>query len=249
MIKMKDKKDFIFGIRAVIEAINSGKQIDKLMIRSGLKGELIQELMPLVKDLQIPFQYVPNERINRVTMKNHQGVLAFISPIEFQNIENILPNLYEQGKTPLFMILDKVTDVRNFGAITRSAECAGVDAIIIPEKGSAQISGDAVKTSAGALLKIPVCRVRNLANTIKFFQESGIQIVAATEKATDMYYKTDFSIPTAILMGAEDKGVDMEYLRIADQMVKIPILGEIESLNVSVAASILIYEAVKQRIS
>ncbi len=244
---MMQDKEFIFGIRAIIEAIKSGKQIDKLMIRSGLKGELIQELMTLVKEHQISFQYVPNERINRVTMKNHQGVLAFISPIEFQNIENVLPSLFESGKNPLFIILDKVTDVRNFGAITRTAECAAVDAIIIPEKGSAQISGDAVKTSAGALLKMPVCRVKNLLQTVKFLQESGIQIVAATEQASELYYKTDFSIPTAILMGAEDKGVDMEYLRIADQMVKIPILGKIESLNVSVAASIMIYEAVKQR--
>ena len=245
---MKEDKNFIFGIRAIIEAIKAGKQIDKLMIRSGLKGELIYELMTLVKEFQISFQYVPNERINRVTMKNHQGVLAFISPIEFQSIENILPVIYEQGKTPFFVILDKVTDVRNFGAITRTAECANVDAIIIPEKGSAQISGDAVKTSAGALLKIPVCRVKNLAKTIKFLQESGIQIVAATERASDLYYTVDFSIPTAILMGAEDTGVDMEYLRVADKMVKIPILGEIESLNVSVAASIMIYEAVKQRL-
>lgn len=246
---MQQSKDFIFGIRAVIEAIKSGKQIDKLMIRSGLKGELIFELMAVIKELQIPFQYVPNERINRVTMKNHQGVLAFISPIEFQNIENILPSLFEAGKNPLFVILDKVTDVRNFGAITRTAECAGVNTIIIPEKGSAQISGDAVKTSAGALLKIPVCRVKNLSETIKFLQQSGIQIIAATEKAEDFYYKVDFSIPTAILMGAEDKGVDMEYLKIADKMVKIPVLGEIDSLNVSVAASIMIYEAVKQRIN
>jgi len=246
---MKQDKDFIFGIRAVIEAIKSGKQIDKLMIKVGLKGELFFELMELVKSLQIPFQYVPNERINRVTMKNHQGVLAFISPIEFQNIENILPSIFESGKTPLIVILDKVTDVRNFGAITRTAECAKVDAIIIPEKGSAQISGDAVKTSAGALLKIPVCRVKNLSNTIKYLQQSGIQVVAATEKAEDFYYKVDFSIPTAILLGAEDRGVDMEYLKVADQMVKIPILGEIESLNVSVAASILIYEAVKQRLN
>ena len=246
---MKQDKDYIFGIRAVIEAVKSGKQIDKLMIRSGLKGELFHELMVMVKELQIPFQYVPNERINRVTMKNHQGVLAFISPIEFQNIENVLPLIFEKGKTPLFVILDKVTDVRNFGAITRTAECGNVDAIIIPEKGSAQISGDAVKTSAGALLKIPVCRVKNLSKTIKYLQESGIQIVATTEKASDLYYKVDFSLPTAILMGAEDKGVDMEYLRVADQMVKIPILGEIESLNVSVAASIMIYEAVKQRLN
>lgn len=246
---MKQDKDFIFGIRAVIEAIKAGKQIDKLMVKSGLKGELFFELMKLVKDLQIPFQYVPNERINRVTMKNHQGVLAFISPIEFQNIENILPSLFEAGKTPFIVILDKVTDVRNFGAITRTAECANVDAVIIPEKGSAQISGDAVKTSAGALLKIPVCRVKNLTNTIKYLQQSGIQLVAATEKAEDFYYKVDFSIPTAILLGAEDRGVDMEFLKVADQMVKIPILGAIESLNVSVAASILIYEAVKQRLN
>lgn len=246
---MKQDKDFIFGIRAVIEAIKAGKQIDKLMIKAGLKGELFFELMKLVKDLQIPFQYVPNERINRVTMKNHQGVLAFISPIEFQNIENILPSIFEAGKTPLIVILDKVTDVRNFGAITRTAECANIDAIIIPEKGSAQISGDAVKTSAGALLKIPVCRVKNLSETIKYLQQSGIQLVAATEKASDFYYKVNFSIPTAILLGAEDRGVDMEYLKVADQMVKIPILGEIESLNVSVAASILMYEAVKQRLN
>ncbi len=246
---MKQDKDFIFGIRAVIEAIKSGKQIDKLMIKSGLKGELFFELIELVKDLQIPVQYVPNERINRVTMKNHQGVLAFISPIEFQNIENILPNLFESGKTPLFVVLDKVSDVRNFGAITRSAECASVDAIIIPEKGSARISADAVKTSAGALHKIPVCRVKSLSNTIKFLQESGLQIVAATEKASELYYQTDFTVPTAILMGAEDRGVAIEYLKIADKMVKIPILGEIESLNVSVAASILMYEAVKQRLN
>jgi 23S rRNA (guanosine2251-2'-O)-methyltransferase len=247
MKTMKDKKDFIFGIRSIIEAINSGKQIDKLMIKSGLSGELIHELMTVVKEHEIPFQYVPNERINRITMKNHQGVLAFISPIEFQSIENILPTIYEQGVIPFFLILDKVTDVRNFGAITRTAECAGVQAVIIPEKNSAQISGDAVKTSAGALLKIPICRVKSLSKTIKFLQESGIQIVAATEKANELYYQTDFTIPSAILMGGEDKGVDMEYFRVADKMVKIPILGEIESLNVSVAASILMYEAVKQR--
>ena len=246
---MKQDKDYIFGIRAVIEAIKSGKQIDKLMIKSGLKGELFFELIELVKTMQIPVQYVPNERINRVTMKNHQGVLAFISPIEFQNIDNILPTVFESGRTPFFLILDKVSDVRNFGAITRSAECAGVDAIIIPEKGSARISGDAVKTSAGALYKIPVCRVKSLSNVIKFLQESGVQIVAATEEANEFYYKTDFTMPTAILMGAEDTGVAMEHLRVADQMVKIPILGEIESLNVSVAASVLMYEVVKQRMN
>lgn len=245
---MKEDKDFIFGIRSVIEAINSDKNIDKLMVRSGLQGELYYELMTLVKKMQIPVQYVPNERINRVTNKNHQGVLAFISPIEFQNLEQILPLLYEKGKVPLFIMLDKVTDVRNFGAITRSAECANVDAVIIPDKGSARISADAVKTSAGALHKIPVCREKSLSKTIRFLQESGVQIVAATEKATEFYYHIDFTLPTAILMGAEDQGVSAEYLKVCDKMVKIPILGEIESLNVSVAASIMIYEAVKQRL-
>lgn len=246
---MKESKDFIFGIRAVIEAVKSGKTIDKLMIRSGLKGELFFELMALVKEFSIPFQYVPNERINRVTMKNHQGVLAFISPIEFQDIENIIPSLFEKGETPLFVILDQVTDVRNFGAVCRTAECAGVNAIIIPEKGAARISADAVKTSAGALHKIPVCRVKSLQKTIKFLQESGVQIVAATEKANENYYQVDFTGPSAILMGAEDTGISMDYLRVADKMVKIPILGEIESLNVSVAAGILIFEAVKQRLN
>ncbi|MGC9375561.1 MAG: 23S rRNA (guanosine(2251)-2'-O)-methyltransferase RlmB [Bacteroidales bacterium] len=246
---MKQDKDFIFGIRPVIEAINSGKNIDKLMIRKGLKGELYYELMDLVKQFEIPVQIVPNERINRVTPKNHQGVLAFISPIEFQNIEQILPSLYEKGKVPFIIMLDKVTDVRNFGAISRTAECAGVDAVIIPDKGSARISADAVKTSAGALHNVPVCRVKSLTKTIRFLQDSGVQIIAATEKASDYYYQVDFTMPTAILMGAEDRGVAIEYLKICDKMVKIPVFGEIESLNVSVAASILIYEAVKQRLN
>jgi 23S rRNA (guanosine2251-2'-O)-methyltransferase len=245
---VKQNKDFIFGIRSVIEAINSGKTIEKLMIRKGLQGELYHELMTLVKQFEIPIQIVPNERINRVTQKNHQGVLAFISPIEFQNIEQILPSLYEKGKVPLFVILDKVTDVRNFGAITRTAECAQVDAVIIPDKGSARISADAVKTSAGALHKVPVCRVKSLTKTIRFLQDSGLQIIAATEKASDYYYQVDFTLPTALLMGAEDRGVAIEYLKVCDKMAKIPILGEIESLNVSVAASIMIYEAVKQRL-
>jgi 23S rRNA (guanosine2251-2'-O)-methyltransferase len=244
---MREEKDFIFGIRAVIEAIKADKLIDKLVIRRGLTGELSHELMALINELKIPYQLVPNERISRITPKNHQGVVAFISPIEFQNIEQIIPSLFEAGKTPFVVILDKVTDVRNFGAITRTAECAGVDAIIIPEKGSARISGDAVKTSAGALHKIPVCRVQNLLQTIKFLKSSGLQVIAATEKAADYYYETDFSVPTAILVGSEDQGVEVEYLRISDQLVKIPILGEIESLNVSVAAGVLMYEAVKQR--
>ena len=244
---MKQDKDFIFGIRAVIEAIKAGRQIDKLMIKAGLKGELFFELIKLAKDLQIPFQYVPNERINRVTMKNHQGVLAFISPIEFQNIENILPFIFEAGKTPLIVILDKVTDVRNFGAITRTAECANVDAIIIPEKGAASVNADAVKTSAGALHKIPVCREYDIKKTIDFLKNSGLQIISATEKSTEFYYSVDFTKPTVIIMGSEENGVSEKYINKSDKNVRIPIIGEIESLNVSVAAGIMIYEAIRQR--
>lgn len=239
--------DFIFGIRAVIEAIKSGKEIEKVLIKKGLRGELFGELFSLVKELRIPFQYVPIEKIDRVTRKNHQGIVAYTSPIEYKNIEEILPSLFEQGKTPLFLILDQVSDVRNFGAIARTAECAGVDAIIIPTKGSAQVNSDAIKTSAGALHKIPVCRTESLKDTIKFIKESGVQIIAATEKSDDLYYQADYTLPTAIIMGSEEKGVYIEFLKLADQNVKIPILGEIESLNVSVAAAIITYEAVRQR--
>ncbi len=240
-------KDFLFGIRAVIEAIRSDKEIDKILIKKGLQGELIAELLEEVKALQIPVQYVPIERINRVTRKNHQGVVAFISPVSFHNPEDVIPILYEDGKTPLIMVLDRVSDVRNFGAITRSAECAGVDAIIIPEKGAAQINADAVKTSAGALHHIKVCRTKNLNKTLHFLKDSGIQLVAATEKATDNYYTTDMVVPTAIIMGSEESGISSDILRITDKMVKIPIYGNIESLNVSAAASVLIYEAIRQR--
>jgi 23S rRNA (guanosine2251-2'-O)-methyltransferase len=242
-----DKKNFVFGIRAVIEAIRSGKEIDRLLIKKGLQGELIQELMELTGKLNIPIQYVPVEKLNRVTRKIHQGVIAFISPIVYHNIEEILPSLYENGKNPLLLILDGVSDVRNFGAIARSAEVAGVHAIIIPDKGAAQINADAIKTSAGALHIIPVCRVKSLGKTLQFLKDSGLSIVAASEKGGQLYYKSDMSNPLGIVMGAEDKGVDPSLLRNADELVKIPQYGEIESLNVSVAASILMFDAVRQR--
>jgi len=245
---MKDE-NIIYGIRPVIEAILAGKEIEKLLIQQGLKSEGYNTLRTLIKERNIIFQFVPIEKLNRISRKNHQGIICYISPIQYQDIENLIPMIYEEGKTPLVLILDKVNDVRNFGAIARTAECAGVDAIIIPERGSAMINSDAVKTSAGALLKIPVHRSGNLKITISFLKESGLQIISASEKAEEKYYDPDYSQPTAIIMGSEESGVSGEYLKLSDKEVQIPIIGKIQSLNVSVATGIIIYEALKQRTS
>jgi 23S rRNA (guanosine2251-2'-O)-methyltransferase len=242
-----ESEDFIFGTRAVIEAINKGKNIEKVFIKTGLNNELYQQLLSLMKENDIVFQFVPIEKINRITRKNHQGVLAFVSPVEFTDIEMLLPILYESGKDPLLLILDQITDVRNFGAIARSAECAGVDAIIIPEKGMARIGADAVKTSAGAIHHIPICKTNNLFRTVQYLQNSGIQIVAATEKADKIYTEGNFKSPAAIVMGSEESGISQTIINIADQKLKIPLFGSIESLNVSVSAALMIYEAVRQR--
>lgn len=244
---MKEKYNFIFGIRASIEAIEAGKTIDKILVKKGLNNELFSELFTLIKQHNIPFQYVPIEKLNRVTRKNHQGIVSYISPVEFVDIQLLVPRIYELGKTPLILILDGITDTRNLGAIARSAECAGVDAIVIPTKGSALITADAVKTSAGALHYIPICRVENLKKTILFLMNSGIQIVAASEKSNQNFYEIDYSKPTAFVMGSEDKGISNDIIKVADEMVKIPMQGKISSLNVSVASSLFIFEAVRQR--
>lgn len=245
--RSETKEDFVFGTRAVIEAIRAGRSIDKVLIKNGLSNELFGELYQLIKEFEIPFQYVPLEKINRITRKNHQGVLALMASVEFFRIEDILPAIFEKGEEPLILLLDQVTDVRNFGAIVRSAECAGVHAVVIPEKGAARIGADAVKTSAGALNIVPVCRSANMGTTIDFLKNSGITVVAATEKAADDYTRVGMSGPLAIIMGAEDKGISPAILRAADHLAKIPILGTIGSLNVSVAASLMMYEAVRQR--
>ncbi len=242
----KKNDDLIFGIRAIIEAINSGKEIEKVLLKKG-QGDLHKELFEAIKENEIPHQFVPIEKLNRVTRKNHQGAIAFVSPIEFSDIESLLPILYEEGKTPFIIVLDQITDVRNFGAIVRTAECAGVDAILVPERGAARINGDAVKTSAGALHLVPVCRTKDIKRSVKFLQESGLQVVAASEKAADLYSQKDYSGPVAIVMGSEEFGIADDIIRIADSLVKIPILGQIESLNVSVAAGLLAYEVVRQR--
>ena len=229
---MVEKSEMIFGVRAVIEAIQAGKDIDKILVKKDIQSDLSKELFAALKGLLIPVQRVPVERINKITRKNHQGVVAFISAVTYQKTEDIVPFLYEQGKNPLFVMLDGVTDVRNFGAIARTCECAAVDAI---------------KTSAGALHKLPVCREQNLRQTLQYLKDSGFRIVAATEKGDYDYTKADYTGPMCIIMGAEDKGVSYDNLALCDEWVKIPMLGTIESLNVSVAAGILIYEAVKQR--
>ena len=241
------EKEMIFGIRAVIEAVEAGKDIDKVLVKRELSGELFLELQELLRRYEIPMQKVPVERIDRITRKNHQGVIAFTSAVTYQKLENVVPLLYEEGKTPLILVLDGVTDVRNFGAIARTCEVAGVDAIVIPERGSVSVNADAIKTSAGALHSIPVCREKSLKEAIVFLKNSGIKVVAATEKAASFYTETDFSVPAAIVMGSEDAGVAPEHLRICDELVRIPQSGTIQSLNVSVAAGVLIYEVVRQR--
>ena len=233
---MLDKSEMIFGVRAVIEAIQAGKEIDKILVKKDIQSDLSKELFAALKGLLIPVQRVPVERINRITRKNHQGVVAFISSVTYQKTEDLVPFLFEQGKNPFFVMLDGVTDVRNFGAIARTCECAAVDAVIIPARGSASVNADAVKTSAGALHTLPV-----------YLKDSGFRIVAATEKGDYDYTKADYTGPLCIIMGAEDTGVSYDNLALCDEWVKIPMLGTIESLNVSVAAGILIYEAVKQR--
>ena len=242
-----ESNQMVFGIRAVVEAIRAGKEIESLFLQRGLGGGLLNELKELMIEYQLTAQQVPVEKLNRLTPKNHQGVVAFISPIVYQKIENIIPQLFEEGKVPLILVLDSITDVRNMGAIARTAECAAVNAIVIPAKGSAQINPDAIKTSAGALYKIPVCRHDNFMQTVKFLQESGLQLVCCTEKTKEDIYTPDYTAPTAIVMGSEEDGVRNEIIRLSDHLARIPMYGEIESLNVSVATGIILYEALRQR--
>ena len=242
-----EEKNYIFGIRSIIEAVEAGKTIDKLFIQKGLHNDLFAELWKLVRVKRINYKHVPLEKINRLTRKNHQGVFAFISPIDFHNIEDVIPKLYEEGKNPLVLVLDRITDVRNFGAIARTAECAGVDTILIPEQNAAAINADAIKTSAGALHKVTVCRTWNLKLALQFMKDSGIQLIGCTEKTQDNMYKPDYTPPTAIIMGSEEDGVSPEFLKMCDARAKIPMAGKIASLNVSVATGVILYEAIRQR--
>lgn len=239
--------DYIFGIRAVIEAIESGKSIDKVMIRKDLGGDLARELMAVIKEYGVVTQRVPQERLNRITMKNHQGVIALMSPVTYHRLDNLLPSLYEDGINPFMLVLDGLTDTRNFGAIGRTADCSGVNGIVIPERNSVSVTPDAVKTSAGGLFYVPVCRERDLVSAVRFLKDSGVKVVAASEKAARDYTECDLTVPVAIVMGSEDTGISDSVLRLCDELVAIPMLGNIGSLNVSVAAGVMMYEVVRQR--
>jgi 23S rRNA (guanosine2251-2'-O)-methyltransferase len=242
------EQNLIFGTRAVIEAIRAGKEIEKILVQKGLSNELYNQLRQAMRGVTIPIQFVPPEKLKRITEGNHQGVLAYLTEITYYSTEDLLSGVFETGEAPLVLMLDRVTDVRNFGAIARSAECAGVHFIVIPSRGAAQINGDAIKTSAGALHRLKVCREDNLKNTIEYFRQSGLQIIACHEKTEQLIYQADFRKPTVIIMGGEENGISNEYLKRSDAQVKIPMPGEIASLNVSVAAGIVLFEAVKQRL-
>lgn len=240
-------ENFIFGIHPLIEALESGDKPEKVLFQTGLQGENYQRLFQRIRQEKIPYQMVPVEKLNSITRKNHQGVIAFVSLVAYQPLSELLPMLFEQGEVPLLVIVDRVTDVRNLGALARSAECAGAHAIIIQEKGTAPINADAIKASAGALSRMPVCRENNILETIAFLQASGLLVIACSEKGEKTIYQSDFTIPLAVILGAEDKGISAACMKMADMPARIPMKGRIASLNVSVAAGVVLFEAVRQR--
>ncbi|MCX6268525.1 MAG: 23S rRNA (guanosine(2251)-2'-O)-methyltransferase RlmB [Bacteroidetes bacterium] len=241
------KETYIYGIRPTIEAIKAGKELEKIFLQNGLRGDGFHDLFNLIRELEIPYQFVPVEKLNRLSRQNHQGVISYVSEITYQLIEDLVPFVFEHGRVPLFLLLDRVTDVRNVGSIARTAECAGVDGLVIPARGSAQINSDAIKTSAGALYKLPVVRSQNLKETIQFLKNSGLTIIAATEKSEKDYTAIDMNKPLALILGSEGEGISEEYLKLTDEVVRIPLMGEIESLNVSVATGVILFEALRQR--
>ncbi|MDG1135857.1 MAG: 23S rRNA (guanosine(2251)-2'-O)-methyltransferase RlmB [Bacteroidales bacterium] len=245
--KREDTENVVIGIRPVIEAIKADKEIDRVFIQNGLKSEQFRELMTLLKSLNIPYKYVPIVKLNRITRKNHQGIIAYVSPVDFSSIDELIPSIYERGEEPFILILDKITDVRNFGAILRTAESVGINGVLIPSQGAALLNSGTIKSSAGAIFNVTICRTDNLKLTIDFLKNSGLKIVSATEKGAELYYKSDLRGPIAIIMGSEDSGVSQEYLKRSDEKLMIPMVGKTESLNVSVAAGIILFEALRQR--
>ncbi|MBT8205235.1 MAG: 23S rRNA (guanosine(2251)-2'-O)-methyltransferase RlmB [Eudoraea sp.] len=242
-------ESFIYGIRAVIEAISAGESVNKVFIQKGLRGDLFKELEATLKKNGIGYSFVPVEKLNRLSHKNHQGVIAVISPVSFHNFETLVDEVTSAKEDPLFLLLDRVSDVRNFGAIIRTAVCTGVDGIVILSSGSAPVSADTVKTSAGAVFNIPIAKVSHMKDAVYYLQASGVEVVAATEKTSNTLYDLDLKKPLAIVMGSEDKGISPALLKITDHLAKIPMVGDIASLNVSVACGVFLYEAVRQRMS
>lgn len=238
------KPNIVFGVQSVTETLRSEKEIDKILIQREFGHAEIEKL---AREREVPVQRVPSEKLDRITGKNHQGIIAFVSSVNYAKLSNVVADIFEKGETPLLLILDRITDVRNFGAIARTAECSGVHGIVVPAKGGAQINEDAMKTSSGALNYIPVCRENSLEKVVEELQMSGIQIVVCTEKTEDSIYEPDYTIPTAIVMGSEEDGVSEDIIRLSNARAKIPMKGQIGSLNVSVATGIILYEAVRQR--
>jgi len=241
-------ENYIFGMHPVMEAIKANKEIDKVFIQSDLRGPHVTELRKLLKTHKVSSQNLPLGRMNHLYKKNHQGVVAFLSPIDYQPYQEVISNAFESGKMPLVLILDRVSDVGNFGAICRTAECTGVDCIIIPVKGSAQINGEAVKRSSGALLNVNISKERDLAAVAEDLKSMGLQVVGCTEKTEELIYSVDYKMPTVIVMGSEEDGINSQLMKTLDAKVKIPMMGNTESLNVSVSAGVIIYEAIRQRI-
>lgn len=244
MEKIQSKQQIIYGLRPVIEALGSGQQVERVLIQNGLNSSLLNELRTKLKEHDIPFQYVPVEKLNKMTTGNHQGVVATIAAVKYHSFMQLMETLEEPS---VVVLLDHVTDVRNMGAIARTAECTGVAALVVPDHGSAAINEDAIKTSSGALLRLPVCREQNLKTVVNLAKQFGYQVVAATEKGAVHYREVDFRKPTLLIMGNEETGISTELLKMSDVRVKLPIVGEVASLNVSVAAGVFMYEALEQR--
>ncbi len=240
-------EELIYGMHPVLEAIAAGKEIDRIFVQQGLRGAAFQDLWAAIKEHQLAFKYVPVEKLNRLTRKNHQGVIAFVSQVEYQLLDEIVPMVYERGETPLLLALDRVTDVRNAGAIARSIECVGGHCLIMSEKNAAPMNGDAVKSSAGALLRLPVCREKSMVRSLETLAQAGLQIIGITEKAAQTLDEIDFTLPAVLVMGSEEDGISPEVLRTCHVRAKIPMVGHVASLNVSVAAGMALYEALRQR--
>ena len=245
MEKIQSKQQIIYGLRPVIEAIGSGQQVERVLIQNGLNSSLLNELRTKLKEHDIPFQYVPVEKLNKMTTGNHQGVVATIAAVKYHSFMQLMETLEEPS---VIILLDHVTDVRNMGAIARTAECTGVAALVVPDHGSAALNEDAIKTSSGALLRLPVCREQNLKTVVNLAKQCGYQVVAATEKGAVHYREVDFRQPTLLIMGNEETGISTELLKMSDVRAKLPIVGAVASLNVSVAAGVFMYEALEQRL-
>ena len=241
--------DYIYGLRAIIEAIDAGKEVDKIFIKKDINGDTAQRLIKLARANEVPVQRVPVEKLNKFTRKNHQGVVALRAEVHYYKLQQVVPALYEEGVLPFVVVLDSITDVRNFGAIGRTAECCGVNAIVIPDRHSVGVGADAVKTSSGALLTLPVCREHSLAGAVRYLKESGYTVIGVTEKSSVNYTTLDYTGPVALVMGAEDTGISEDVLALCDGRAAIPMFGQIGSLNVSVAAGVVMYEVVRQRLA